>query len=250
MCLDGPGRKLPILANPIQAHTAIFGSLAMGEAGRMFTDNVTLIEHTLKQTTKAAGAFAGSSRERAKLENYATSLEEVRNQYIRLLESEATLRTVAGATGIDPEDGSLLQSAHPLLRLESQYRLASAALQGDLTRTVLLTSSVGNAFSHTKYTSLRTIFQEDSNFDGEVPWRHGVCHEAGKNQTYQKVLDHVIKRQVEMIAKLARDLAAIPVSHLFSTLGHVAGYQGRDLHFGGEPGKERTVSPLGELLAS
>ena len=43
-----------------------------------------------------------------------------------------------------------------------------------------------------------------------MPWRHGVCHEAGGNPTYQKVLDRVIERQVEMIAQMARDLADVP----------------------------------------
>ena len=81
---------------------------------------------------------------------------------------------------------------------------------GDLSRTVVLSCSTGNSFSHTKYTSLTSLFAQDSNFDGTVPWRHGVCHEAGGNPTYQKVLDRVIERQVEMVAQMARDLADVP----------------------------------------
>lgn len=210
MCMDNPSRQLPIIANPIQGHAAIFGSLAGGDTGRMFSENGKLMDFALSDVDRALSSFPGGSRERKKLENYSTALEEMRTLQERLINSEATLRSVAGANGIDPVDGTLLQSAHPLLRLEAQYRLATAALMGDLTRTVVLSSSTGNAFSHTKYSSLTSIFEEDSGFDGTVPWRHGVCHGAGSNSTYQKVLDRVIERQVEMIAQLARDLAAVP----------------------------------------
>lgn len=209
MCMDNPSRQLPIIVNPLQGHAAIFGSLASGVAGQQFDDNGKLYEFALADAQRAANAFVGSSRERAKLENYVNALEQMRTLQDRLRDSETTMRMVADANGIDPEDGTLLPAAHPLTRLESQYKLATAALMGDLTRTVVLSSSVGSAFSHTKYTSLDSIFQEDPNYDG-VPWRHGVCHEAGGNPTYQKVMDRVIERQVEMIAQLARDLAAVP----------------------------------------
>jgi len=195
MCMDNPSRQLPIIANPIQGHGAVFGSLAGGDVGRMFQENGTLLDFALQDTNRAVQSFAGSSRERAKLENYAMALEEMRELQQRLLASEATLRTVADANGIDPVDGTLLQSAHPLTRMEAQYRIATAALMGDLTRTVLVSCSTGSSFSHTRYTSLTTLFEEDSNYDGNVPWRHGVCHEAGNNPTYQKVLDRVIERQ-------------------------------------------------------
>ncbi len=210
MCMDNPSRQLPIIVNPLKGHAAIFGSLAAGAAGQAFRDNGTLLDFALTDIQRATDAFVGGSRERAKLENYQQAVEEMRLLQQRLLDSEATLRSVADSNGINPEDGSLLQSAHPLLRLESQYRLATAALMGDLTRTVVLSSSTGNAFSHTKYSSLQTIFEEDPNFSGTIPWRHGVCHEAGGNPTYQKVLNRVIERQVEMIARMARDLAAVP----------------------------------------
>lgn len=210
MCMDNPSRQLPIIANPVQGHATVFGSLASGQAGEDFANNGKLFEFALTDAQRAVTSFVGSSRERAKLENYANALEEMRTLQQRLIDSETTMRMVAGANGIDPEDGTLLQSAHPLTRLEAQYRIATAALMGDLTRTVVLTSSTGSAFSHTRYTSLTSIFTEDSNFDGTVPWRHGVCHEAGGNATYQKVLDRVIGRQVELIAQLARDLASVP----------------------------------------
>ena len=210
MCMDNPSRQLPIIANPIQGHAAIFGSLASGDAGEMFSNNGRLFDFALTDAQRAASSFVGGSRERAKLENYVNALEEMRTLQQRLIASEATMRMVADGTGIDPEDGTLLQSAHPLTRLEAQYRLASAALMGDLTRTVVLSSSTGHAFSHTRYSSLTSIFEDDPNFDGTVPWRHGVCHEAGGNPTYQKVMDRVIERQVEMIAQLARDLASVP----------------------------------------
>jgi hypothetical protein len=210
MCLQSPGRQLPIIANPLQGHRTVFGSLASGEAGREFAGKEKLLDFALSDANRAINSFSGGSRERAKLENYTTALEEIQTLQEQLIDSEATLRSVANSEGIDPEDGSLLQSAHPLLRLEAQYRLATAALKGDLARTVVLSSSTGYTFSSTKYSSLKTTFEEDSDFDGTIPRRHGVCHGASESPSYQKVLDRVIERQVEMIARLARDLAAVP----------------------------------------
>ncbi len=210
ICLEDSARQLPIIANPADAHASVFGSIASGAGGRAFDVQADLLDFAMEDVKRVQQGFVGSTRERAKLEGYLLALEELREQQRRLVGMGDALRDLAVGRGLDPESGVDLNVSHPLGRLEGQFKLAGAALLGGLTNVVLLTNSVGHAFSHTKYTSLASIFEQDSNFSGEVPWRHGVCHEAGGNPVYQRVLDRVIERQVEMIAELARTLDAVP----------------------------------------
>jgi hypothetical protein len=210
ICLQSAGQQLPIIANPADAHAAMFGAIASGAGGRAFSVQADLLDFAAQDVQRVQREFVGSARERAKLESYLLALEELREQQRRLVGMGDALRDLADGQGLDPETGEALNVSHPLERLHGQFRLAAAALVGGLTNVVLLTNSVGNAFSHTKYTSLRSIFEQDPNFSGDVPWRHGVCHEAGGNPVYQRVLDRVIARQVEMIAELARKLDAVP----------------------------------------
>lgn len=210
ICLQGPQQELPIIANPQDGHAAIFGSIAAGAGKRSFDVQADLLDFAREDVNKSLEAFSGGSRERQKLEQYLSALEELKTQQQRLVDSGDALRGLANAMNIDPESGAALTHADPLTRLEGQFQLAAASLIGNLTNVVLLTCSAGYAFSHTKYTSLRSIFEKDANFSGQVPWRHGVCHEAGLNPVYQEVLDRVIARQVEMITALARKLDAVP----------------------------------------
>ena len=98
MCMDNPSRQLPIVVNPLKGHAAIFGSLASGDAGRMFQENSKLIEFALQDAQRAASSFGGGTRERKKIEHYNTALEEMRTLQERLTHSEQTLRSVAAPT--------------------------------------------------------------------------------------------------------------------------------------------------------
>lgn len=223
ICYRGPQTALPIIVNPADAHGYLFGSISSGTGGKAFATQGDLLDFAYQDTTRALNVFGGSTRERAKLENYLLALEDLRNEQIRLLESAEDLQLLAIQEAIDPDDGDAMNSSHPTERLRSQFDLATAALLGGLTDVVVLTNSVGNAFSHTKYTSERfaPLFGMDPNFDGVVPWRHGVCHGQANSVSYQAVLDEVITVQVELVARLARRLAAIPEGE-GSMLDHTA----------------------------
>lgn len=210
ICLNNPMQDLPIIVNPLDGHTTIFGAIAAGKGKRAFEVEADLLDFAHKDVTRSLNAFSGGSRERQKLEQYVLALEELRMQQQRLVNASDSLKNLAQQQEINPDSGESLTGPDPLGRLEGQFKLATAALIGDLTNVVVLTNAVGHAFSQTKYTSLRSIFARDPGFTGEVPWRHGVCHEAGGNSIYQEVLDRVIARQVEMIAQLARALDAVP----------------------------------------
>lgn len=207
LCLDGPGRDMPIIVNPADAHTALFGSIAQGAGQRQFASKAALLDFARGDIQAVQRQFVGGARERQKLDAYLAAVEELSAQQARLSEAGDDLRALAQREGIDPNGADALGSPHPLVRLESQFELMTAALLGDMTAVGVITNSAGHAFAHTRYTSLADVFGVPA---GEVPWRHGVCHEAGGNPIYQQVLDRVIERQVELIARMARRLAAVP----------------------------------------
>lgn len=207
LCLDGPGRDMPIIANPVDAHTALFGSIAQGAGQQQFESKAALLDFARGDIRAVQQQFVGNGRERQKLDAYLQAVEELAGQQERLRLAGDDLRALAQNEGLDPDGGDALNSPHPLVRLESQFELATAALLGNLTPVMVITNSAGNAFAHTRYTSLVDMFGVPLN---EVPWRHGVCHEAGGNPIYQAVIHRVIERQVELIARMARRLAAVP----------------------------------------
>lgn len=207
MCLDGPGRDMPIIVNPIDAHTALFGSIAQGAGQRQFESKAALLDFARGDIAAVQRQFVGSARERQKLDVYLAAVEELGAQQARLRLAGDDLRALAEREGIDPDGGAALDAAHPLDRLASQFELATAALLGDLTPVMVITNSVEYAFAHTRYTSLADLFGVPVE---EVPWRHGVCHGAPESEVYRAVLDRVIERQVELIARMARRLAAVP----------------------------------------
>ncbi len=207
LCLQSPGRDMPIITNPAEGHGALFSAIAGGDSLRAFETDTALLDFALSDVQRVRQTFSGGSQERLKLENYLASLEELRQQQERLMGASDTLRTLAAQEGLPLEGGDSLNSDHPLDRMESQFRLATAALLGNLAPVVVLTCAAGNAFSHVRYTSMTDLFSLPAS---EIPWRHGVCHGAGGNPVYQQVLDHVIERQVEMIAQMARKLDATP----------------------------------------
>lgn len=208
LCLQGPGQDLPIVVNPVDGYNSLFSSVSGGEGQRAFETDAALLDFAREDVRRASAAFSGGSQERQKLESYLLALEQLQVQQRRLRESEEVLRSLLTEQQLPLEGGDSLNSDHPLVRLEAQFKLAQAALLGNLTPVVVLTCSAGWAFSHTRYTSLAGLFGVPAS---EVPWRHGVCHEAaGGNAVYQQVMDRVIARQVEMIADLARTLEATP----------------------------------------
>ena len=207
MCMKTGGRQLPLLANPVDAHTAMFGSIATGAGEKLFTSRAALIDFARDDVAVARRQFIGGSRERQKLDHYLAAIEELGAQQERLRLAGDDLRALCDREGIDPDSGAALNSDHILHRLDGQYTLATAALLGDLTPMVLIGNHVGSAFAHSKYTSLADLFDVPAD---EVPWRHGVCHEERGNAIYGAVLDRVIERQVELIARMARRLAEVP----------------------------------------
>lgn len=204
--------QLPIILNPTDAHGYIFGSVSAGPGGQAFINQGELLSFAAADAQRSLAAFSGSSRERQKIESYISALEELQAEQTRLRDVAGDLQTLAAQENIDVNDGGAMNSPHPTERLRAQFDLATAALIGELSDVVVLTHSVGSEFAYTHYTAPRfdPLFRIDPDFDGTVPWRHGVCHGSAVSAAYQAVLDEVIRVDVELVARLARRLAAVP----------------------------------------
>lgn len=203
VCAFSARRPAPVMVDPSVAYTALFGSVGSGRSQQAFADRSALLDFARRDVRRALEAFRGGGQERQKLETYLESLETLAQRQVRLTAAEARLRQVL-PTGERFEN--VLASPHPLERLDAQFELATAALLGALTPVVVLTCGAGD-FNVT-YSGLEAVFREDPNYRGLVD-RHTVCHEAAGNPTYQRVLDIVTTRQVELIARMARRLKSV-----------------------------------------
>ena len=182
LCAFGARRPAPIVVDPNVAFNSLFGSIAEGPAQRAFNSRSDLLSFAAQDVRRALNEFVGSNQERTKLETYLASLETLTQRQTRLLASEAELRAVVPSQA---GFSDLLSSRHPLERLEAQFELATASLLGGLTSVALISCGTGD-FGLT-YSSLESIFEEDPNYRGLVD-RHTVCHEAGGNPIYQRIL--------------------------------------------------------------
>lgn len=206
-CQKSPTRQLPVLGSFDKAYDHVFGSL-LGSQG--FEERGHLLDFALEDVRQAEREFIGSSQERQKLTNYVASLEEMEATRQRIIMQADKLSDAQMRYGLMPDDITDWNDSAPLAQLEYQFELATAALLGELTRVALITMRVGHDFNATTYSTLKPLFGDALEGNGAIPRRHIVCHEASSTPEYQRVLDAVIAKQVEMLARLARRLAATP----------------------------------------
>ncbi len=197
----------PIILNIDAAYASLFGAVA-DPAGRLAFDKRTeLLDFARVDVSKALQALPGSSTERAKLERYLLSIEELRERQDLLSSSMDQLSAVnpGGPSAASPP----VNVDFPLDRLAYQFKLARAALMGQLTNVVLLGSGVGGDFDKLKFNSLDSIFRRDPDYRGVIDY-HTLQHGTLSNPTFVEVVYENIARHVDMVADLARALAEVP----------------------------------------
>jgi len=197
----------PILLNVDAAYASLFGVVA-NPAGRLAFDKRTeLLDYARGDVSAALDALPAGSLERAKLERYLASIEELRQRQDLLDASVARLGAVN--PGSPDEVDPVVNRDYPLDRLAYQFKLAEAALLGQLTNVVLLGSGVGGDFDKIHYNSLDPIFQQDPDYRGVINY-HSLQHGTLSNPTFVDVVYENVARHVDMAADLARALAAVP----------------------------------------
>lgn len=193
-CAYGEGRSAPVIVDPTLAFNNLFGSVASAAGQASFNRRSELLDFANGDVNAALAQFSGNSAERAKLEEYLSSIEAIALRQQRLTGMSSTLTAVSP---VDPATNPLYSSTDPLDHLQAQFDLATAALQGGLTNVAVLTSGTG-AFDMA-YPSIISGVQ-----------RHDLHHGSGGNQTYIDAIHDVTRAHVSMIAKMARALLATP----------------------------------------
>jgi len=206
ICAYDAQKPAPIIVNAPAAYNALFGSVASAAGMATFRRRSELLDFAHADITRTLRNFPGSGPERAKIELYLESLENLQLRQQLLLGAESTLRAVDPG---GPSENPLYDVDSPLERLSVQFELATSALLGNLTNVAVVASGVSGGFGNLRYTSLEDIYRRDPNFRGVVT-RHTTCHESGGNDAYRDVIHAVTGRHIDMIATMARTLAAAP----------------------------------------
>ncbi len=204
-CAFDAGRPAPMILHPETAYAVLFGAAADGEAARRaFRERGNLLDFARGEVQGARDAFRGGTLEREKLEAYLASVEELQARHGRLLELSDSLR---GHAPTAPEENPLYGSDDGLVRLEAQFELATAALLGELTNVVVVGSGTGGDFG-LRYPSVSPV------------GRHDMHHGSARDEMLRNAIHEVTRRQVELVARLARTLATTPEAGGGTMLDH------------------------------
>lgn len=200
----GAGRPAPMILLPQTAYSVLFGAVASDAAQEAFQRRGNLLDYALSDVQAAEAAFAGSSTERQKLEQYLASIEDLQLRHRRLIDLDDVLRAQAPES---PDTNPLYGSGDALDTLAAQFELATAALLGDLTNVVVLGSGTGGDFG-LSYSSVSSVR------------RHDMQHGSGRDATLLNAVHTVTGRQVDLVAQMARTLADTPDVSGGSMLDH------------------------------
>lgn len=193
-CAFGRRKPAGILVNPTLAYNTLFGAMAAGVSTG--EERKMLFEFARSDVKAALATFSGNSVERGKLESYLGSLEALNARESQLHEMAPLVQPL-----LPP-----LPSVNPLLAggagppdsmkwLEAQFEIATTSLLGGLTNNVVLAS--GTSGFDVRYPEFTSVGRHDL--------QHGIDN-AG-NWT---AIAAVTRKHVELVAKLARTLAATP----------------------------------------
>ncbi len=206
-CSFGLKKPAPILVNPALAYDTIFGSIAAAQGAG--AERTALFDFARADVNATLAAFRGNSNERIKLERYLSALDALRQRETQLAGMATAVRPLLP---VAPSSNPLLAGSgtpDSMKWLEAQFQIATTALLGGLTNTVVL-ASASSGF--------------DVRYDSIIPGvgRHDLQHgvETAANWT---AIAAVTRKHVDLIAQLARTLAATPeVGATGSMLDHTA----------------------------
>lgn len=192
-CAYGRGRAAPLILSQTAAYDTLFGSVGSDSGRASFARRRGLLDFAREDVDATLAAFPGGSDERAKLESYLGSVEELTRRHTRMMELAPQLEANRPAT---PDTNPLYGTGDPLDRFRSHLELVTAALKGELTNVAVVGCGTGGKFGLTY--SLSSV------------GRHDLHHGSGGSPTFLDVIHEVTRQQVEAIARMASELAATP----------------------------------------
>lgn len=194
-CAFARGRAAPLVLRPSSAFDALFGSVGVAGSRAAFGRRRALLDYAHGDIDAALQSFPGSSDERAKLEAYLAAVETLTDRHERILGMESDLEASRPeAPGTNP----LYGSGDPLDRFRAHLELATAALMGELTHVAVIGCGTGGDFDLTYPTVSPNVS------------RHDMHHGSAGSADLRQRIHEVTRLQVEAVAAMASDLAAIP----------------------------------------
>jgi hypothetical protein len=197
-CAYGPKQPTPIILNPETAFDFVFGSVASANSIRQFEKRSKLLRFAEQDVNRRLNGFRGPAAERAKILRYGQSIAALKTRQTRLMDMAGDLARHIPAAPPNYNDG--FQEAAPLVKLDDQFSIATAALKAQLTNVVVLASGSGLCGFDVPYSSLSR----------PCPTRHDLQHEAREEPVYRELIYEATGRHVALIARMARELDAIP----------------------------------------
>ncbi|MFO0591655.1 MAG: DUF1552 domain-containing protein [Polyangiaceae bacterium] len=198
-CATAPGVAAPAIVDPLAAFATLFGLVGSPSQMAEFAQRKTLLDFAQKDVQAALSAFGGSSDERAKLESYLASVEELSTRQQRLTMMASELAKVKPPS----PDMSPVYATDCMDRFGAQLTLAVAALKGQLTNVAVVTSGSGDDFGSLTYPS-----EPDASYRSRT--RHDLHHSSSSDPGALKTIHDMTRQQIDMIAAAAADLMNAP----------------------------------------
>lgn len=181
-------RPLPIVCKPDVAFASLFGSVAEGNAAKLFRSRQHLLDYVQSDVRRVRAALPAMDRE--KLDAYLQTFEEMRSRQDKVHEIRDRLQ--ANLPAIDKFDSQRLTD-----RFEAQSILAVAALASGLTNVAVVDASCG---PH----GYKTWKELGVNTDG-----HAIGH-SQPGPEVDKLQTPIRQYHAARVADIAARLAAIP----------------------------------------
>lgn len=136
----GPKKPLSMICQPNVAFQTLFGSVAQGDAGKVYNAKNKLLDHIRDDIRKVRNSLP--SMDRDKLDSYLDAFDQIRTRQEEILKIKEELKQNQPIT--DKFDSKL--NTH---RFESQCAIAACAIAGGLTNVVTLDAAGGIGSYHT-----------------------------------------------------------------------------------------------------
>ncbi len=184
-------KPLPTMVSPTQAHAALFGSVAGGDAQKEFAAKNNLLDFLKEDVRKVESRLAGEEREQ--LEAYLETFETLRGRQSKLNEIKHTLREKG------PVVSDKYKSSVETDRLDAMFDLGACALVCGLTNVLTISSAAGIRDFDITFKGLGL------NID-----KHSIGHGKGYNGKPWDELYNIIRRyHFDLIAGLCKKLEKV-----------------------------------------
>jgi hypothetical protein len=187
LSVSEPRRPLPYICQPEVAFRTLFGSVAEGEAGKLFQARNKLLDWCRSDIRRVRDELPQMDRE--KLDVYLDTFEQMRSRQQKL--SDIKDRLKANLPALDKFDCKRTTG-----RFEAQCAVAVSALASRLTNVVVIDTACGYQGYHT-WTDLGVTL------DG-----HAIGHLAGQPEREKHAVP-VRRFYAERVADIARRMAAV-----------------------------------------